>query len=131
MFAEETDAGYYEGYEVEVVVGRRPIEVTELGLLVLYGPWGRRRRLHMRGQPDPQLPAYLSDGQRVLTSFELGGLIDDLWERIGENERSHSKVRAYVRASGREYRRDISRGALKDRLLAKARQLQRKKARRS
>jgi len=126
MFAEETDVGYYEGYEVEVVVGRRPLEVTELGLLVLYGPRGRRRRLHLRGHPSRPLPAYLSDGQRVSTSFELGGLIDELWERISDEERLRSKVHAYVRASGREYWGRVSRGALKDRLRAQARQLRRR-----
>lgn len=126
MFTEETDVGYYEGYEVEVVVGRRPLEVTELGLLVLYGPRSRRRRLHLRGNASRPLPAYLSDGQRVSTSFELGGLIDKLWERIGDEERLRSKVRAYVRASGREYRGHVSHGALKDRIQARARHLRRR-----
>ena len=69
MFAEDTDVGYYEGYEVDVTVGRRPLEVDEIGLLVLYGPRGRRRRLHLRGRPNRPLPAHLSDGQRVSTSF--------------------------------------------------------------
>lgn len=130
MFAEETDAGLYEGYEVEAVVGRRPLEVTELGLLVLYGPRTRRRRLHLRGAPTPRLPAYLSDGQRVSVSFELGGLIDELWERIGDKERLRSKVRSYVCASGREYRGHVRRGALKDRLRQRARRLRRVATRR-
>jgi hypothetical protein len=129
QFAEDTDIGVYEGYEVEVVVGRRPLEVTQIGLLLLYGPRLRRRKLHLHGHPDPALPAYLSDGQRVTTGFELGGLIDDVLAQISDKERLRSKVRAYVRASGHEYTKRVSRGALSERVRAKARQLRRKVAR--
>jgi hypothetical protein len=123
QFGEDTDVGYYEGYEVEVVVGRRPLEVTQIGLLVLYGPRLRRRKLHLRGRPYPPLPTHLSDGQTVTTAFELDGLIEEILARIGDEERMRSKVRGYVRASGHEYTKRVSRGALMDRTRAKARKL--------
>src|SRR5262249_25350144 len=90
-FAEETDDGYYEGYVVEAVVGQRPLEVEEIGLLILYGPRFRRRKLHVRGRPSKKLPALLTDGEKVETSFELDGLIEDLWDRIGNEERLKSR----------------------------------------
>jgi hypothetical protein len=116
LVAEEADGLYYEGYEVEAIIGRRPIEVDEIGLLVLYGRRGRRRKLHVRGRPSRSLPAHLSDGQRVTTSFELDTLIDKLWSSVGDEQRQTSKVRAYVLASGREYRARVSQGVLKERL---------------
>jgi hypothetical protein len=53
-------------------------------------------RLYEQRRPSRPLPAYLSDGQSVSTSFELDGLIDELWRRIGDEARLRSKVRAYV-----------------------------------
>lgn len=123
LVAEEADGLYYEGYEVESVVGRRPIEVDEIGLLVLYGRRGRRRKRYVRGRPSRSLPAHLSDGQRVTTSFELDTLIEELWSTIGDEQRQTSKVRAYVLASGHEFRARVSERSLKDRLRTHARRM--------
>lgn len=117
--AEERDGGgLYEGYEVTLVVGQRPLEVQEICLLVLYGPRLRCRRLHIRGRATPDLPKYLADGQQVTTSFELTGLYRPAMGR-DRRRRAHAQHRSRLcRRQGHEYRRRVSRGPLEDQLRA-------------
>ena len=97
----------HQGLVVEVTVGRRPLEIEELGVLVRYGPRhrkvGGRAEVRMPGRPSDDLPALMTDGEGVRCGFELDGLIDDVHREIGD-ARLTSETFGYVRASGKEYR---------------------------
>lgn len=102
----------YDGEELEgpewigvhAVIGRRPLEVHEIGLVFSWGPvWSRGRYWHP-GPTRTDLPARLQDGALVATGFELEGLIEDVSRRISEETRKIAISQPYVEASGKKYR---------------------------
>ena len=94
---------------MQAVIGRRPVAVEEIGLLVDYGPRLRKRARSFRfvGTPQPRLPRRLEDGEIVRCGWQLDSLIDDISRAIGEEARLRSSVRAYILASGREYTKRV------------------------
>jgi hypothetical protein len=92
-----------EYYEAAAVVGRRPLEVHELGLSLSWGPPWKRKRLYKPGPTRRYLPDRLEDGEVVETGFELGALIDDLIDELGDALRRTAVVQPYVLASGKRY----------------------------
>jgi hypothetical protein len=93
-----------EWMAVTAVVGRRAIDVQEVGLVLAWGPpWSRRRYWHP-GPSRPPLPKYLSDGAVIEVGFEVSGLIDDLSDAVGEAVRTRATAQPYLAGSGKKYR---------------------------
>jgi hypothetical protein len=101
-----------EGLAVEVICGRRPIELHEAGVKVWHGPRHRFRRRRSRvlelhaASPDKPLPVRLEDGDMLHFGWHLDDLIDELHKRIGD-DRITAQLRVFVRGSGAEYRARI------------------------
>lgn len=109
----------YEGATVEVVVGKRSIEIEEIGLRATYKKGKGKSHYYLRGHVSLELPAHLSDGQTVRAGWDLDTLIHRLDSEIG-NHRFEAKVCPYVIASGKEYKgrimKDGARIAFRQRL---------------
>jgi hypothetical protein len=93
-----------EWIAVTAVIGRRAIDVQEVGLVLAWGPpWSRRRYWHP-GPSRPSLPKYLSDGAVIEVGFEVSGLIDDLSDAVDEAVRTRATTQPYLAGSGKKYR---------------------------
>lgn len=92
-----------EWVEVKAVARRRPVEVREVGLEFRWGEGDGARNFKLPGPTSAALPHTYTDGQQIDTGFELGALIDELTQRIGEQARLASTMRPYVETSQKTY----------------------------